>query len=149
MLYSLKITSGACDPIEIGKDNVEEEKTIITDVIIKLDTIDDNVFQKSNAIQAKIEVHGQIDDKIKKELLAMFNWAKEAEQDKWYRTVEVKIKTSEKDIYRTYVFENMFVVDYFEIHKSDGNNGENPPDEHFELYMTQKKDNLKLIDSFL
>lgn len=49
----------------------------------------------------------------------MFEWAKEQDQKRWYRTVEIEIKSSESDIVRSYKFEKMFVVDYKEFYKEE------------------------------
>lgn len=142
MIYSLKIESVNSDLIEIGKN--DEEKTFITAVNFKIDTVDDKVCQKSNAVLAHIEIQGVINQLIKEELVALFNWSKETDGSKWYRNIEIKVKTDEGTDHRVYNFENVFVVDYFEFYSVDGSGKSS----HFELYLTQKENNLKLIDSY-
>ena len=87
MLFSVKITSEDGEIIEIGKDDVENEKNLIQDIEIHMDTVNNDVRQKSNAMLAKIKIHGSMKPIIKDELLKLFNWSKALTQDKWYRTI--------------------------------------------------------------
>lgn len=152
MLCSIKITSEDGEVIEIGKDGVEAEKDFITDVKIHMDTVNNDVRQKSNAMLAKITIFGSIDEKIKDELLKLFNWSKELNKNKWYRTLDIKISVDGVDgYYRKYIFEKVFVVDYFEVYKNESSQGDasatNADKDHFELYLTQQENNLKTIEA--
>lgn len=143
MNYSIKITSNACDPIEIGNADDTENQNFITGLDIHIDTIDDKVRQKAGGMLAKITILGKVDNSIQKQLIDIFNWSKELSGDKWYRNLEIKLFEG-GSTKRTYIFENMFVVDYKELYRVTGSNS----DDTFELYLTQKENNFKTIETF-
>lgn len=152
MLYSIKITSEDGEIIEIGKANLESEKHCITEVAIHMDTVNNDVSNKSNAMLAKIKICGDIDfENIGNELLKIFEWSKALKSDKWYRTIEINIKEDMDTVYRTYKFEKVFVVDYLEIYKTENESNKdatNADKTHFELYLTQQENNFKTIEAY-
>ncbi len=152
MLFSIKITSSDGEIIEIGKADTPAEKNLITNIDIHMDTVNNNVSNKSNAMLAKITIFGSIDEAINSEILKLFEWSKESHKEKWYRTLEIKIKTDESTPYRTYSFENVFVVDYIEHYKVESAQGDesatNADKDHFELYLTQKENNFESIEAY-
>lgn len=144
MIFSIKITSEDGDVIEIGKEGLmENEMNLIKDVTIYMDTVNNDVRDKANAILAKIKINCRIDDRISDEVLKIFNWSKELDEKKWYRTIEIKIKTSMNNVFRTYIFEKVFIVDYVEYYDYDKD-----LIDHFELLLTQKENNLNTIEAF-
>ena len=136
--YAIKIESADTDPIEIN-----ENQSIITDVEIFIDTIDDNVRQKASGMLARLTVIGKIDVSIQDQLIGLFDWSKDLDSDNWYRNVELKIFESKK-LQRTYEFPNMFVVDYKELYHASGEQKEGT----FELYLTQKDNNFEGIKTY-
>ena len=136
--YAIKIESADTDPIEIN-----ENQSIITDVEIFIDTIDDNVRQKASGMLARLTVIGKIDVSIQDQLIGLFDWSKDLDSDNWYRNVELKIFSGKK-LYRTYEFPKMFVVDYKEFYHESGND----EDGTFELYLTQKDNNFEGIKTY-
>mgnify|MGYP006988835312 CR=1 FL=1 len=152
MLYSVKITAEDGEIIEIGKDGEEKEQHAITEVTIHMDTVNNDVSNKSNAMLAKIKICGAISfDDYGSELLKIFNWSKELKSDKWYRSIEIKIKEDMDNTYRTYEFEKVFVVDYLEIYKTENDSKQDASNDdktHFELYLTQQENNLKNIKAY-
>ena len=78
--------------IEIGKD--EKEQNFITDVVIHMDTVNNDVRNKAPAMLAKIEIHGAINSEVGDRVLKLFEWSKELNEKKWYRTITIKAKTS-------------------------------------------------------
>lgn len=152
MLYSIKITAEDGEVIEIGKEDKESENNLITEVTIHMDTVSNDVSNKSTGMLAKIKICGVISfDDIGDELLKIFNWSKELKSDKWYRTLEIKIKKDMNIDYRTYTFEKVFVVDYLEIYKTemDSKQENSTADKtHFELYLTQQENNFKTIEAY-
>ena len=142
MFYTINIKSKDNEEIIFGKN--DSEKDVITDVNVILDTIDDNVRQKSNIMQAKVTIKGKIAKEIMPELIKIFNWSKDADKEKWYRSLEIKIFESEGSVIRKYNFEQMFVVDYFEFYNVEGNN----KDDRFELKLTQLENNFKTIVTY-
>lgn len=152
MIFSIKITSSDGEIIEIGKPDTPEEQNLITDLEIHMDTVNNNVSNKSNAMLAKITIFGSIDELINSEILKLFEWSKESHKEKWYRTLEIKIKTDASKVLRTYSFENVFVVDYIEHYKVESSQGDesatNADKDHFELYLTQKENNFGTIEAY-
>lgn len=145
MLYTVKITSSdGKDVIQIGKfaEEDKDEISIISGINVMLDTVDENVRQKSNAMLAKLTIYGEIRLEVTDKLIDLYNWARNPNQNKWYRTVEIEIKSSGEDVVRRYIFEKMFVVDYKETYDKEDNNCQ------FELVLTQKENNLDNIETF-
>ena len=116
-----------------------------------MDTVENEVSNKSNAMLAKIKIFGEIKAEIKSELLKLFEWSKASSEEEWYRTLEIKIKIAKDKNYRSYKFAKVFVVDYFEIYKGESlrsKNSNNIEDrDHFELYLTQKENNFDNIEA--
>lgn len=146
MIFSIKITSEDGEVIEIGKDGKEEEKDLIKDIVLHMDTVNEDSRNKSNAMLAKIQIIGAIDPEIADELLNLFNWSKDLEEKKWYRNIEIKVKTSMGSVFRTYVFPKVFIVDYLEFYTTESDT--NKMVDQFQLYLTQKENNFKNIEAF-
>lgn len=144
MFYAVTIEDKAGETINIGKEGVSNEKNIIMGIDIKIDTIDDDVRNKSVAMLAKVVIRGEIKSEINDELKQIFQWAYESSEEKWYRTIKILVKSSEGNILRTYILKNVFVVDYKEFYKTDGTNEKSV----FELFLTQQENNLNTIDTY-
>ncbi|MBR6012745.1 MAG: hypothetical protein IK062_03055 [Selenomonadaceae bacterium] len=149
MTYSIKITSEDGEVIEIGNDS-SDETGLITDVKIHLDTVKNDVSEKAMGMLAKITVKGIIsnEESIKKKYIDLFNWSKSLSKNQWYRTILIKsyIDEDHEDVYRTYQFDNVFVVDYIEEYSATTKEADGK--DHFELYLTQKENNLKSIETY-
>lgn len=142
MLYEVKIEDkDGEEVIYIGNPENEGEDKMITSLIVELDTINDQSRQKSNAMLAKIEIVGLLDRSIREETRKIFNWAKEQNEDKWYRNIEIKVKTSSDNEYRIYKFENVFILDYKETYTDESESNKN----YFTVNLTQKENNFKKI----
>ena len=145
MLYEVKIEDqDGEEVIYIGNPENEGESKKITSLIVELDTINDQSRQKSNAMLAKIEIVGLLDSSIKGEIIKLFNWAKEQNAEKWYRNIEIKVKTSNEDVDRIYNFENVFILDYSEVYTDEADNKK----DYFKVKLTQKENNFKKIATF-
>ena len=142
MQYSIKLTG---DGKEIFFGAADDDKGIIKSVEIYLDTIDDAVRSKSDAMLSRIKIVGKIQENTSQRLIDVFNWSLEMSSEKIYKKLEIGIYNSEK-ILRQYIFPEMFVVDYKEVYTADGHDKDEKP--YFELYLTQKENNLKAIDTF-
>ena len=148
MIYSIKITSEDGEVIELGNDT--EEKSLITDIKIHLDTINDNVSEKAMGMLAKIAVKGIISNSeaAKKKYIDLFKWSKSLSRNQWYRSLVIKSYVDgTQDVHRTYQFDNVFVVDYIEEYSTTTANNDGKKD-RFELYLTQKENNLQNIDTY-
>ena len=145
MLYEVKIEDqDGEEVIYIGNPENEGESQKITSLIVELDTINDQSLQKSNAMLAKIEIVGLLDSSIKGEIIKLFNWAKEQNAEKWYRNIEINVKTSNEDVDRIYNFENVFILDYSEVYTDEADNKK----DYFKVKLTQKENNFKKIATF-
>lgn len=145
MLYEVKIEDqDGEEVIYIGNPENEGEGKKITSLVVELDTINDQSRQKSNAMLAKLEIVGLLDSSIKGEIIKLFNWAKEQNEDKWYRNIEIKVKTSSDNVYRTYKFDNVFILDYKETYTDESESNKN----YFTVNLTQKENNFKKLDSY-
>lgn len=91
----------------------------ITDVKVQFDTLDDNVMSKSNAMVARIEIRGNLEDSNNEQLQKVFNWAKDFRKTSTYRTVKIVIYDSEEGgELRNYSISPVFVTDYTEEYQS-------------------------------
>ncbi|MBR0260463.1 MAG: hypothetical protein IJQ85_01580 [Selenomonadaceae bacterium] len=149
MVFIVKITADDGTVIELGKAEQEENNqgNCLTDVNIHLDTIDNDAKQKSSAMLAKIEVFGKIYEESNSKTMykSLFDWAKSLEKNQWYRTVDIEIKDDGgEETFRKYHFEKVFVVDYKEFY---GKNND-MKDNHFKLFMTQKENTFKTIETY-
>ena len=140
--YFVEISSASCNPIVLGDEN-DAQNNSVSGVEIFFDTIDNDVRQKAGGMLAKVKISGTIDESTQKALVEIFNWSKALSGDKWYRKVEIKI-LSGGEMKRDYTFENMFVVDYKENYKVSGTQDK----ELFELFLTQKENNFKNIETY-
>lgn len=143
MFYEVKIEDQ--DGEEVIAINETESGQYITGLVVELDTINDQARQKSSAMLAKIEIIGRLRESIKTEIIKLFNWAKEKNDEKWYRNIEIKIKKSEDNVIRVYNFENVFILDYKEVYKPDSEEGSL---DYFTVNITQKENNLTKIATF-
>lgn len=142
MLYEVKIEyQDGEEVIYIGNPENEGEDKMITSLIVELDTINDQSRQKSNAMLAKIEIVGLLDSSIQGEINKLFNWAKEQNEEKWYRNIEIKVKTSSDNVCRIYNFKNVFILDYKETYTDESESNKN----YFTVNLTQKENNFKKI----
>lgn len=145
MLYEVKIEDqDGEEVIYIGNPENEGEGKMITSLVVELDTINDQSRQKSNAMLAKLEIVGLLDISIKGEIIKLFNWAKEQNEEKWYRNIEIKVKTSNDNVDRIYNFENVFILDYKEVYTTESETKK----DYFKVNLTQKENNFKKIATF-
>lgn len=138
--YELFVEKEGCPKIEIGNKHDQN----IRYVKIKLDTLHDDTLDKSGAMLAKIEVSGDINDPVNESLLQLFDWAKDFNKKTTYRKVTINV-IEEEHPFRTYEFEEVFVVDYTEEYNSEaaGDKGGS-----FTLSMSQKENELKKAKTF-
>lgn len=126
---------GVDEAMEKGKNN-------ITNVEVYMDTIDNNVVDKADAMLAKVTITGVINDKTNERVKQLFLWSLD-NKDNIYRDVTI-ILSDQTQLLRTYVFKRMFVVDYKETINNDGNNKTSI----FQLFLTQEENNLGTIDTY-
>lgn len=128
-----------------GGDNPIELKEQITGAEVFMDTINDNVENKSSGMLAKLTLSGKIREQDSAIFIELFNWSKDFKAKTQYRKVEMAVGGAEDTIYRSYEFGKMFVVDYKETYAADKNQNQTG---EFELKLTQQDDNWESVDSF-
>ncbi|MDO5296539.1 MAG: hypothetical protein Q4F00_07910 [bacterium] len=151
-------TSDKADVILFGKDIkpefdtgvvVDEEKSLIESVEVFLDTIDDNVMQKSGGMLAKIVIKGKIPEN--RELASKFKkfseWARDNSSESQNRDICIGIKADDNNFQCVYYIKKVFVVDYREVYVLDGAKKDGAYD-RFELYLTQVQDNMDKFEIF-
>ena len=137
---------------DINAENNEtdgnSEATIINNVDIFFDTIDNNVKQKSGGMLARVTIKGEILPEAKadivKKLRKISEWARDRSVETTYRDLCVGVKAAHDRFQVVYVVKNVFVVDYREVYVGDGDHGSSGQD-RFELYLTQRENNLDNI----
>lgn len=142
MLFGISIESETGSKIVF---DTEEKFELIKGVSIFVDTIDDDVRDKSDALSTKVIIKGAIVGESMERVKEIFEWSLDTNQNTCYRTVEVDVFDNKVRL-RHYVLKKMFVVDYKEIYDTDGNKNEKS---YFELYLTQKKGFLDTIDTYI
>ena len=148
MFYEV-IIKDANETEEIHFGAEESDQNVIKNVDIKIDTINDNATNRSNAILPKIIIKGDIkadNERLNDNIIKLFRWAINENSDNWYRNIEIIIKKSLDEPVRTYIFPKMFVVDYIESYVTDNNTEKDGT--HFELFLTQQSNNLSKIDTY-
>lgn len=142
MQYELKIESPE-DSIEI------KEKGMITSAEVFFNTINNETRAKSNAILAQVTICGKIysgsKDDITDRAVKISNWAHDLNESSTYRNVKLTIKGDGGAELRYYEIPDMFVCDYKEIYKADGNGKDTGT---FELKLTQSENNLSGIKTY-
>lgn len=129
----------------LGGDNPIEMKEQVTGAEVFMDTVNDDVENKSGGMLAKLTLSGKIREQDSAILIELFKWSKDFKGKSQYRKVEMEVGAAEDTICRRYEFGKMFVVDYKEIYtdKNDGNQIGT-----FVMNLTQQGDNWDSVDSF-
>lgn len=131
--YAFTITSPEAEEIKIGYDDDS-----VQSINVSLDTLDDNVTQKSTAMVARISIRGAITPGNSKALTEIFKWAKDFKRATTYREIKIESRGLEDDTPRTYEMDKVFICDYsefFGISKEGDKVGDARPS--FEMKLTQ------------
>ena len=143
MSFYIKITNPNAEDIELGSQNATEgqDTSNVTECDIQFDTIDDNVREKKSATVVRMMIQGKIKIDTMGNVKKLFDWSREAANDKLYRKVTIDVYMESKEA-RHYEFENMFVVDYEEdIVIKDGE------ESHFVIKLNQRENSMNTIKS--
>ena len=136
------------DLISIGTDINEQdndESSVIESAEIFLDTIDDNVKQKSGSMLAKVTIKGKIPQapELMKKFRKLSEWARDRKEAA-YRDICIAVKSAEDSFQVVYTLKEVFVVDYKEFYFSTS--GSTEAHDRFELKLTQRENNMNKID---
>ncbi len=116
-----------------GEPIVLDEKTIKT-VEFKIDTVEEDVKDRSENVINKVVITGNITPENKEDTRMLALWSLDKKREKVYREMSITLATGGETL-RTYRMDMVFCIDYIEIF---GMKGENT----FELVVAQRKDNL-------
>ncbi len=130
--FELVITSDK-EEINIGGDNIDSVEFLV-------DTIDENVKDRSENVMNKVTIKGKITPELKVETRKLLIWSLSKRSEEIYRKVEVTIRVNETNRVRKYVMNKVFCLDYKETFNNGGRDSE------YELKFSQRKDNLKEIE---
>lgn len=144
--YALKV-EGNDEVIMLGGP---DDDSIIDEVKVQIDTIDDNTRNKSKGTLARVFIKGQCNleeteknSKLNEELTKIFNWSIDFSSNT-YRSVTVDVYNDEKK-FRVYKLDKMFVRDYQEHYKGTGDDSSETC--WFELDLTQQDNHWELVSA--
>lgn len=130
--FELKITQNGGGEIYIDSKNIKSVEFFV-------DTIDENVKDRSEDVVNKVTVIGNITEEIKAATKDLLLWSLATKSEEIYRSAEITIRINETTRVRKYNMDKVFCLDY----KEKFNNGKG--DSTFELKFSQRKDNLEGI----
>lgn len=122
-----------------GTDYVTLDDKAVKFVEFKLDTVEENVEDRSDDVINIIKIKGKITVDTKDEVRKLALWAKEKLRVKVFKTVEITL-TSGGDMLREYSLNYAFCVDYTETFNSGKDSGKEG--NSFELVISQRKADL-------
>jgi hypothetical protein len=127
--YEVKIT-------QAGGTEIYLDSAAIQSVRFEIDTINDNVKDRSEDVVNHVIVTGKISKENKEATKDLLLWSLAKVSEEVYRTAEISIKINQTERVRKYTLDKVFCLDYNE----QFNNGD--ADNAFELKFAQRKDNL-------
>lgn len=132
-MYKIKITNkeNENEIIELVSKDTKEES-----VTFKIDTIEQDVYDRSSNIVNIVTIKGIIEESNKGETKKLLEWSLEKSKASIYRKVVIENYINQ-ELVREYHLNNAFCVDYTETFKGD--NGE------YELILSQRKSSLEEI----
>ena len=114
MFYSIKISSESCDPIQIDEDVDTGFKDALEKLSISIDTVEENVSDRAARILNRVTLVLKVNPVTKIVCDQLMEWSLTSSGEDVYRTVNIDISDSRKDIVRSYELHKMFVEDYTE-----------------------------------
>ena len=130
-----------------GSDYVTLDDKAVKFVEFKLDTVEENVEDRSDDVINVITIKGNITPDTKDKVRKLALWAKEKQRNKVYKSVEVTLKTGGITL-REYNLNFAFCVDYTETFRSGRDAKELKQGNTFELIISQRKDDLDGLDIY-
>ncbi|MDE7313358.1 MAG: hypothetical protein K2N87_17340 [Eubacterium sp.] len=131
--YEVKISQTGGKEILLGKEALKSVK-------FKIDTIEENVKDRSENVVNLVEITGSITDGTKEVTRELMLWALARKSNEVYRSAEIIIRINQNVRVRRYVLDKVFCVDYFEEFDQDDTNKN-----LFTLKFAQRKDNFEGI----
>ncbi len=132
--FEIKITQNGGGEIYIDSNN-------ITSVEFLVDTVDENVKDRSEDVVNKVTIIGSISEEIKEATKDLLLWSLATKSEEIYRSAEVTIRINKTTRVRKYTMDKVFCLDYKEMFINGGGNST------FELKFSQRKDNMEGISA--
>ena len=127
--YEVKITQNGGEDIILDKKAVEN-------VMFKIDTVDENVKDRSENVVNLVVIKGFITLETKDMTKKLLLWSLGRKSSEVYRNVEIVIRITGDKLIRKYTMDKVFCIDYTEkFCATDSNQSE------YELKIAQRKDN--------
>ena len=104
----------------------------IQKIEVKVDTVEDNVSNRSNNILYRVTLIGNINDSTSKACEDLMAWSLTSASKSVHRRVEIEIKSVSDERIRQFSCPNMFCEDYIETFSDDENKN------IFQLTLIQK-----------
>jgi len=130
--YEVKINQAGGTEIYLDSAAIDSVKFIV-------DTVNDNVKDRSEDVLNRVIIKGKISPDNKDATRDLLLWSLGKTTEEVYRTVEISIKVNQTSRVRKYSMDRVFCLDYSE----QFNNGDE--DNTFELKFAQRKDNMEGI----
>lgn len=130
--FEVKIT-------QTGGGEIYIDSKSITSVEFFVDTVDENVKDRSEDIVNKLTIKGSISEEIKAATKDLLLWSLATKSEEIYRNAEITIRINETARVRRYTMNKVFCLDYKETFINGGENST------FELKFSQRKDNMEGI----
>lgn len=130
--FELKITQTGGTEIYIDSKNISSVEFFV-------DTIDENVKDRSEDVVNKVTVTGSISEEIKSATKELLLWSLATKSEEVYRSAEITIRINDTTRVRKYTMDKVFCLDYKETFFNGGQNS------NYELKFSQRKDNLEGI----
>ncbi len=127
--FEIKITQTGGEEIYIGSSNISSVEFFV-------DTIDENVKDRSEDVVNKVTITGNITEEIKAATKELLLWSLATKSEEIYRKIEITIRINQDVRVRKYMMDKVFCLDYKEKFVNGGANST------FELKLSQRKDNL-------
>lgn len=118
-----------------GKEILLDEHTV-SGVTFKIDTIEEDVKDRSENVINKVVITGDIKSESKDQTRMLALWSLDKKREKVYREMVITLRPGGETL-RTYHMNKVFCIDYteeFDSHNKKGN--------IFTLVAAQRKDNL-------
>lgn len=118
-----------------GNEILLDDHTV-SGVTFKIDTIEEDVKDRSENVVNKVVITGDIKTESKDQTRMLALWSLDKKREKVYREMAITLRLGGETL-RTYHMNKVFCIDYTEEFKSkDGNSN------IFTLVVAQRKDNL-------
>lgn len=144
--YNIKIaTEGESEVIELTNIEGEGEPSILA-VTFSMNTLDNNVQNRADAVRCEMVIDGTITVGNKVNTAKLLTWSRDNNKKTKYRNIEINVINSNSkdggDGLRTYRVENMFVIDYKESFGRTLDNIITDEDQgYFRIFIAQQNGN--------